>query len=440
MNTLSRLTLVLLAATSLAACDFLEQTSESDLEKEVIFSNDQGVEAAIAGAYERTQDPMDDYVVFSDLAADFAQHTGSFPSWTEVDSHLLTTNNAESTGQYIDWFELVDQANQILDNVGQEPIEGLLPARATEIVGEAYFFRAFAFHNLTKWFGAIPLPLTTVVNPDDQEEITIARSSVDEVYAQILSDLDNAASRVADERSVGLVDADVVTALRARVLLYDGQYEAAADAAESLEARYPLVPLTNLYNSLNSQESIWELQYNVTDGNSMAFFAFRTAQGGRFEYGPTPQATALFTADDGRRPFNLRDIGGTIIGKYFRIQDADDHHFVFRGAEMLLIRAEAAARRGDTEEAVELVNRIRARAGVVEVDDEDIDSGEIALDLVLEERARELAYEGHRWHDLVRTGRAVATLDDLDREEFTLWPIPQRELDVNGLLTQNPGY
>ena len=87
-----------------------------------------------------------------------------------------------------------------------------------------------------------------------------------------------------------------------------------------------------------------------------------------------------------------------------------------------------------------LVNVIRARAGASTLDDDDFDSSAAALDLVLAERARELAYEGHRWHDLVRTNRAVATLPTLDDARFTLWPIPQNELDNNDLLTQNPGY
>ena len=440
MNTLSRITLVTLAAVSLGACDFLDQDPQANLSNEIIFTNRQGVEAAIAGAYDRTQDPMDDYVVFSDLAADYADFSGSFPSWQEVDTHNLQTTNAEARDQYTDWYQLVYQANLIIDNVGSEPIEGLSAARATEVVGEAYFFRAYAFHNLSKWFGPIALPLSSDI---DVTETSIARSSLPEVYTQILSDLDNAASRVAAARPVGFVDADVVQALRARVLLFDSQYDAAAAAAAPLAAKYPLVTLTDLYGSLNSAESIWELQYNNTDPNSMAFFAFVT--GGRREYAPSTAAVNAYGANDGRLAVNIKTDGPAtaqqrVIGKYFRVANGDDHHFIFRGAEMVLIQAEAAARNGNVAEAVRLVNQIRTRAGATPIDASTIASGGAALDLVLEERARELAYEGHRWHDLVRTGRAVATLPSLTSENFTRWPIPQREMDANDALEQNPGY
>lgn len=431
--------LVALAVTSLAACDFLEQEPQAALSNDVIFTSAQGVEAAIAGAYNRTQGPMDDHVIFSDLAADFAEHTGSFPSWNEVDTHNIPTNNVEASGQYTGWYALVNQANLLIDNLTEDRlggIEGLDPARAREIVGEAYFFRAFAHHNLTKWFGGIPLVLSSEIDPANAN---IARSSVDQVYDQILSDLSEAASRVADERPVGFVDADVVQALRARVLLFDGQYDAAAAAAAPLAAAYPLVSLDALYGSLNSSESIWELQYTILDSNSMAFFAFVT--GGRFEYGPTAEADAFYEANDGRREYVFAQDGNeTVIGKYFRPSTGDDHHFVLRGAEMVLIQAEAAARRNDVAQAVALVNVIRARAGASAISASTIGSGTAALDLVLAERARELAYEGHRWHDLVRTNRAVSTLADLTVQNFTLWPIPQREIDTNDLLTQNPGY
>ena len=438
MNTLTRFTLVALTTVSLGACDFLDQEPQANLSNEVIFTNRQGVEAAIAGAYDRTQTPMDDYVIFSDLAADYAAHSGSFPSWQEVDNHNLATTNAEARDQYIDWYRVVYQANLIIDNIGTEAIEGLDPARATQIVGEAYFFRAYAFHNLSKWFGPIALPLSSDI---DVTETSIARTPLAGVYTQILADLGEAATRVAAARPVGFVDADVVQALRARVLLFDNQFDAAAAAAAPLAAKYPLVSLTNLYGSLNSAESIWELQFTNTDPTSMAFFAF--VVGGRREYAPTGTAISAYAANDGRLAVNIKSDGTPaqpVIGKYFRVANGDDHHFLFRGGEMVLIQAEAAARNGNTAEAVRLVNLIRARAGATAIDAATVTSGASALDLVLAERARELAFEGHRWHDLVRTGRAVSTLADLDRQEFTRWPIPQREIDANDALEQNPGY
>ena len=431
-----RIFLVASAVLSLQACDFLDQAPETQLDEAIVFDDVSGAEAAINGAYNRTQGPMDDFVVFSSLAADFSQHTGSFPSWTEIDTHNIPTNNVEASQQYIGWYALVDQANILIESVQGTP--GLDDTRANAIQGEAYALRAFAYHNLVRWFGGVPLVLASDV---DLENTDIARSSKDEVYDQIIADLRQAEGLVSASRSVGFVDRDVVRALLARVLLYDEQYDEAGVIAAEIAAKYPLVTLEALYQSLNSTESIWELQYTVDDGNSMAFFAFPSAAGGRFEYGPTPQAVAAYETGDGRIPVNFVTVGGgTRIGKYFRINNGDDHHFILRGAEMILIQAEVAARANQPAQAVALVNQIRARAGAVAVDPTTITSGNVALDLVLAERARELSYEGHRWHDLVRTGRAVNTLATLSDENFTRWPIPQRELDINSLLVQNAGY
>ena len=96
MSFLSRAALVVAGAVSFTACDFLDSEPQGSLSSDIIFSDPAGAEAAINGAYSRTQGPMDDYVIFSDLAADWAQPTGSFPSWADVDNHSLGTDNAEA--------------------------------------------------------------------------------------------------------------------------------------------------------------------------------------------------------------------------------------------------------------------------------------------------------------------------------------------------------
>ena len=441
--------LVATLALSLTACDnFLDQEPTNAVPSESVFNDVTGAEAAIAGAYNRLQGPMDDFVIFSDLAAEYANHTGSFPSWTEVDVHNVTVNNAEASGQFAGWYALINQTNLILENV--DNAQGISQGRANEIKGEAYAIRAWAYHALVRWFGGVPIVLRGAV---DLDNLNVPRNSRAEVYAQILSDLEAAEPLVAEAKSVGLVDRDVVRALRARVLLYDGQFEQAGQIAAELYDKYPLATLESVYDGLNSSESIWELQYTTDDQNSMSFFAFVT--GGRYEYGPTPDAVAAFGEEDGRAAFNIAVDGTTpIIAKYFRVNTDDDHHFLIRGAEMALIEAEVAARAGNAGDAVDILNEIRTRAsaplyGVDNDEDGTLDgdangdgsiSADEAFDLVIAERGLELAYEGHRWHDLVRIGEAVERLPSLSSENFTLWPIPQSEIDRNSAITQNPGY
>ena len=435
MNLTLRATLVAAALVALPACDFLDQTPQANLENDQIFTGPTGAEAAINGAYNRFQIPMDNHVIFSDLAADYAAHTGSFPTWADIDNQNVQTNSVDVSNQYTQWFALINQANILIEGVDATP--ELTAARKAEIRGEALFFRAFAYHTLVRWFGGVPLITEAQI---DLGNVDTPRATVEAIYAQILTDLRAAEPLVGASRSVGFVDRDVVRALTARVLLYNGQYAEAGTIAADVASRFPLVTVLALFEAKNSQESILELQYTTDDPNNMSFFGF--VGGGRFEYGPTAQAQASYPAGDRRIPVTFRTNGApprTVVGKYFRVTTDDDHHFVLRGAEMLFIQAEVAARAGNTAEAVRLVNLVRTRAGIASIAATTVTTADQGIDLVLAERGRELAYEGHRWHDLVRTGRAVSVLRLTDVND-TLWPIPQRERDINDLLTQNPGY
>ena len=433
-----RFLLVAGAAFSLSACDsFFDLVPETSVSQNEVYTDATGAEAAINGVYNSLQGVMTDELIMSELAADNAQHTGSYPSWLEVDTNNLSVDNAESTGLWIGWYDVINNANNIIAAVQGTP--GLDPDRANEIQGEAYAARAYSYHALTTWFGDVPLVLDPTLNVDP-EAVQVSRSSTDEVYAQIISDLRTAEGLVAESQSVGLIDRDVVRAILARVLLYDGQYAEAGQIATELSVAYPLTDLTTLYGNLNSGESIWELQYTTDDSNSMAFFAFSTGAGGRREYAPTQAFADLFAESDDRYDFNIETQGANLVfNKYFRVATGTDHYFLFRGGEMILIAAEVAARAGNTSTAVSLVNEIRSRAGAPSVDAGTIGSAGAALDLVLAERRIELNLEGHRWHDLVRTGRAVSALG-LPSTDQTLWPIPERDRKVNPNLSQNPGY
>jgi len=110
---------------------------------------------------------------------------------------------------------------------------------------------------------------------------------------------------------------------------------------------------------------------------------------------------------------------------------------VIRYAEVLLNKAEAEAQQGKLAEADSSVNAIRARAGLAPLN--LVALGQTAaIDAILQERRLELAFEGHRWPDLVRTGRAVAVLGIPAFQ--TLYPIPRSEIDVAPGLVQNQGY
>jgi hypothetical protein len=121
--------------------------------------------------------------------------------------------------------------------------------------------------------------------------------------------------------------------------------------------------------------------------------------------------------------------------KYQDVGSGSDNVMVLRLAEMYLIRAEALLYGATgSSTALDDVNTIRQRAGLTDL------AGPVTIDDILDERRREFVFEGHWWHDLVRTGKAIEVLSGVTTTDQYLWPIPQAERDVNPSLGQNPGY
>jgi hypothetical protein len=200
------------------------------------------------------------------------------------------------------------------------------------------------------------------------------------------------------------------------------------------------------WSTKNSQESIFELQYSITDGNSQSFWFYPQSLGGRWGYSPTDDLFNAFEIGDARRDVSIQVAGAgacpaapcRYADKYFRVATSDDNVVVLRLAEMYLIRAEANARLGAPDQTVrDDLDILRNRAGLLDLP--ITVAGQAALlAAVLQERRVELAFEGHRFFDLRRHGVAETVLGIPTTR--LLMPIPQGELDVNINLTQNPGY
>jgi hypothetical protein len=133
-----------------------------------------------------------------------------------------------------------------------------------------------------------------------------------------------------------------------------------------------------------------------------------------------------------------------------RIQDGTQHIYILRYADLLLLKAEAKVKLGDFTGAAALVNQVRGRVSLNPI---TITSETDGINKILKERLLELAFEGQRWFDLKRTGKALEVIKARTdgkgnklgyvnnlTEQRLLWPVPQSQLDKNPNLTQNPGY
>jgi hypothetical protein len=328
-------------------------------------------------------------------------------------------------------------------------VSGLTDVQKAEITGEAYFLRALSYHNLVKFFGGVPLILTPITDANDAGKATRATSA--EVYTQILSDLAQAQTLIANKTNTRQASVGAVFALRSRVLLYKGDYAGALQAAKSVDSLgYSLAPnfadLFSAQGNINTPEDIFRVGFTAVEFNELGYYYLAA---GRVEVAPTPDLNAAYETGDIRKALTVGPRSrGRFEGVKYPTTIGAEHVHVIRYAEVVLTEAEAYARTGDLPNAVTQLNRIRTRAhaplytlntAITGTHDVHILTTQAeVIDAIIKERRLELALEGDRFPDLVRTGKAVSVLGIT--QEKTLFPIPARETTTAPGITQNPGY
>lgn len=451
---MKRIAAGLLAAAALAACDEpLQVDPSASIPFEEALNTVSEIEAGVRGAYDALQQTGTydrQQVVYPDLYTDNLDFTGTFDTDAEVDLRAVQSTNSSVEGMWGDSYEGINRANNVLASIPGVPELGA--AAAARFRGEALFLRALNYHNLVRWFGGVPLITQPNWNVGDQENTNKPRASQAEVYALIEADLQEAVTLLPTTSGDFRATQDAARALLARVFLDEGKHAQARDMATAVitSGRYSLTtPFGNLWAVENSPESIFSVQYTITDTNDLAFWFFPSHLGGRRGFAPSANLrTAYQNAGDTQRLNATIGIYFTASGalrryglKYHRISTSDDNVIVLRLAEMYLIRAEANARLGADPAVVRAdVNVVRARAGLAPLA-ATITTQAALLNAILLERRLEFALEGHRFFDLRRILGPTAAAAFLGIPEFRLlFPIPQGERDVNPNLGQNPGY
>lgn len=425
----------------LGSCsDRLDVVPRQDIPSEVAISNGENVQNILTGVYDETsqEESYGGYLqIMADLYGfnDQATWYGTFQDPKEVYNKSIFVDNAFVRDLWLNGYEAINQANLVLDYsdlVNEDDRD--------RVMGEAYFLRALNYFDLNRFFSSpdksmgVPLTLTSVVDLD--RDLEIARAPSDQVYQQVISDLQNAIEMLPESNDV-YADKYSAEALLARVQLHIGNYEEARDAASDVIENSGRMLTANyadaFNNDSNSSEDLFAFQVNTQDGDNVLVTHYAsTENGGRGGdiavndaylnmFGPT---------DDRGMFFYIGDYGDVLTSKF---TDEYANISLIRLAEMYLIRAEANERLGTEVGATPLedINTIRARANAELL-------AKVTLDDILEERQLEMMFEGFLIWDYTRTGRAVGEIPaDSPRLSF---PIPLRELDANSALDQNPGY
>lgn len=439
--------LAFLLVGSLAACDsILDQSPPDRLPTEDAITDARGARAALAGAYDGLRGADEfyyaaEFITLGDLSADNVVSVGISGPFDFADANQLRANNSSVAGVWEDIYEALNRVNVILEQVPL--VTDLEETEKNQILGEAYAMRALNLHNLTKFWGDVPMPLVSAKSVEEASQIS--RTPAAQVYQQIVADLAQAETLVTETGDATRVTTGFVDALQARVALYQGDWAGAlAEADEVLAQGYTLAPdFTSLFDAegTDTPEDILKLVFTAEQFSWHGFYYTSDDLGGEGTVGPSQKLIDVFDPADVRGTWSIfGDTEGEASGlKFPTTIGAEDFH-VIRLAEVLLIKAEAQARLNDLVGAVDTYNPIRERAGLEPhtLGDEVTTQADVLAEIDLQ-RQLELAFEGDRWPDLVRSGRAVEVMGGIP-EYQTLYPIPQTEIDVAPGVTQNPGY
>jgi hypothetical protein len=439
-----RFALAFALVVSLAGCNsMLDQDPVDKLPDADAITNARGARAALVGAYNALESDRyygEDFVELGDLPADNADNTGTSQSYDDADANQFRADNGSAERIWDGIYDAINRVNVILDRV--PAVTDLDDTEKNEILGEAHFLRALHYHNLVKLYGDVPIRLTPV--QDVNEAGGAVRSPVADVYAQILADVGDAGTLMTATEPTTQATLDAVAALTARVQLYRQDYAAAVTAADLVIPNHSLATAyADLFDAegQDTPEDIFKVTFTAVQFNWLGYdYITETLDGGGGVLAPAQSLIDAYDPADERlaRNITLDDDGAPSGTKWATTAGAEDLH-VIRLAEVLLIKAEALARQNDLSGAVDAYNPIRVRAGLApHVLGVDVTSQDEVLTAIDTERRLELAFEGDRWPDLVRTGRAVTVLGIPETQ--ALFPIPQSERDVAPGLTQNPGY
>lgn len=451
--------LIILVATIVGGCKkFVEvPPPENQLVSENAFSDDKTADATMAGLYSI----MNAYnYQFGNVLSSFMPAFGadefyyalSTTTFDEFKNDALTADNSYVNSFWESSYSLIYHANAVME--GLQESTGLTPSVKDQLMGEAKFVRAFCYFYLANQFGDVPL----ILNTDYKVNTVMPRTERTKIFDAIVADLKDAQQLMGSD----YVSAERIrpnkaaaTTLLARTYLYLEKWnEAETEATKVIsDPKYQLLDDLNAVFLKNSQEAIWQLQSVNTSTTGVntweGFNIVPSAPTGRAYYNLYDELVSAFEPGDRRFTDWTKSYvtgGNTYYFPYkYKIRTASpvqEYSMVIRFAELYLIRAEAYAQQNEPDEARDDLDVIRKRAGL-----EELPLGsekDQLLGAVAQERRVELFGEwGHRWLDLIRTGKAIEVLTPLKpsiTKNDLLYPIPRSARRTNVFLTQNEGY
>lgn len=459
---------------------FIEKVPTATVSIDVLYKTDKDFQDAVAGCYAILQTQYLNFWVFGDLPADdIEEDIPNHFEHTAFEQFTVNDRTATLESTWMNYYKLISRTNSVLAK-----IEGKDPAVITNKdrhIGEAKFMRALAYFDLVRIYGDVPAITTEVTVA---ESYKAGRTKVDDIYNNIIiKDLLDAEAKLPAKYTgvdVGRATKGAAKALLGKVYLTRKDFaKAETKLQEVTTLGYALLPnykdLWDYTKNEHHSEYIFDIEFEegIQEGSSythqfvpawLTLTDYYGIKGGQAQSdgASTPGFYAAFDPSDKRRDINVQ-YGLTINGVYTPIpttqiqasksysmkyitpvassNDSRANWKVIRYADVLLMYAEALNENGKTSLAQDQLNLVHVRAGLPAF------SGltqSDAREKIYLERRLELCLEGHRWFDLVRTGRALSTMQSSGMKAYmTVFPIPLSQIQIINnptIFPQNSGY
>ncbi|WP_298714816.1 RagB/SusD family nutrient uptake outer membrane protein [uncultured Chitinophaga sp.] len=479
-----------MAGAGLSSCkDFLDVKPNDRFTGADYWRNANDARMGVNAAYSQLRDQYTKCIQYN--FADF--RPGNYDFWNKNNFRAIAQNDLRSSAitgtdganvpreNWETWWKSIAAANLAVARIGGMNASQIGDIEKAQLIGEARFVRSYVYYCLVQNYGNVPFqfsPYEIDMKPKS-DHVAILDSCI--IDLRLAADALPVVYNDPTYRAVRATKGAALT-LMAHMYMWQAGFDkpraedlnrkAAAACKEAMDLGvYKLLPyedelIDNIFKG-RSEEGIWEISMDVNYGNITGNFISQwvlhqpVIASATNVYGglgseitikrdyldilyPPGESDNRFTLwfDD---PYNSVNPQSQMFLKYSSVSDPiarryDANMIVFRYSGLLLLRAEALANTGDSDGARELLNEVRRRAQASEFVGLD---GQALKDAIFLERVRELWGEGHRWFDLVRTGRVTdisqcenaLSQDEFDRGAWT-WPIPIAAMRKNPKITQ----
>ncbi|WP_281225989.1 RagB/SusD family nutrient uptake outer membrane protein [Flavobacterium aquiphilum] len=483
---------------SATSCDnYLDLKPQDGIVREEFWKTKEDIQAAVVGIYSSLLNsppgvagdlPMSEYLfIYGELRGDMIAPGANV---TEDERDMMNSNiiPANDLTSWSPFYRTINYCNTVIDLAPtvKDHDPTLSQDQLNHYLSEALAIRAYLYFTLARTFKDVPLKLTATLT--DVDNFQLAATPQKDIFAQVIKDLKQAEAysvqSYGDQASdKGRITLYAIEAMLTDVYLWTDNYQEAVTAADKVinSNKFKLIQtgsstwFNTVYAKGNSEESIFEFQYTTSNlGPFYNIFSLRP------EFLASANALEDVFGIDFTNP-NNKDIrgeyasivpGSNQIYKFIgldnntrkELQTADTHWFVYRYADVLLMKAEALAELNQGTEALKIIEDIRLKRKAIDMTAQVADPGNKydVINYLMDERAREFAFEGKRWFDILRNARRnnYARMDILIDAAITNAPADQQqtikaklkdpnshylpintyELYTNKALVQNPFY